>query len=132
VLESGTNEIMRHRLGDHAEPYKTGQPAVFTNVTRACITAGALLAATRAGSSRPAAVAAGALLSLGALSARWTVFRAGFQGVADPQYVVGPQRTAVERGQRTGGSRREPRVSQPDPKLGSPATALSSGLSSSR
>jgi hypothetical protein len=132
VLESGMNELMRHRLGEHGEPYKTGQPAVFTNVTRACIAAGAILAGTRAASSRPAAVAAGALLSLGALSARWTVFRAGFQGVSDPKYVVGPQRTAIEHGQRKGASRREPQVTQPDPKLGSPATALESGLGSSR
>jgi hypothetical protein len=131
VLESGTNELMRHRLGEHAEPYKTGQAAVSTNLTRACITAGALLAA-RSESSRAAAVAAGALLSLGALSARWAVFRAGFQGVADPKYVVGPQRTAVERGLRKGASRRDPQVSQPDPKLGSPATALESGHGSSR
>jgi Polysulphide reductase, NrfD len=128
VLESATNEIMRRRLGPHAEPYKKGQPALFTNVTRACIVAGSILAATQARSSRVAAVAAGALLSGGALSARWAVFRAGFQGVSDPEYVIGPQRMGIERGERTGASRREPRVTQADPKRGSPATALKSGL----
>ncbi len=128
LLESATNEVMRHRLGEHSEPYKNGQPAVFTNVSRACLTAGSVLAGTRGRSSRAAAVAAGVLLSAGALSARWTVFRAGFQGVADPKYVVGPQRTGVERGHRKGASRREPRVSPSDPQRGSPATALGSGL----
>jgi hypothetical protein len=130
ALESATNELMRHRLGDHAEVYKQGQPALFTNLTRGAILAGGLLAATRAGSSRAAAVAAGALLSVGAVSARWSVFRAGFGSVSDPKYVVGPQRAGIERGQRKGASRREPRIASPDPKLGSPATALESGLAS--
>ncbi len=128
VLESATNELMRHHLGDQAQPYKTGRARLFTNLTRGCLTAGTILAASRARSSRPAAVAAGTLLSVGALSARLTVFRAGFQSAADPRYVVGPQRRAIERGERKGASRREARVATADPALGSPATALRSGL----
>jgi hypothetical protein len=44
-------------------------------------------------------------LCIGALSARWAVFRAGFQAAADPQYVLGPQRAAIERGERRGAAR---------------------------
>ncbi|MBV8431549.1 MAG: polysulfide reductase NrfD [Solirubrobacterales bacterium] len=122
VLESAMNEVMRHRLGEHAEPYKTGRAARYTNLARGCIAAGTALAATRAGSSRAGAVAAGALLSVGALSARLAVFRAGFQSAADPRYVVGPQRRGIAQGRRRGASRREAGISSPDPALGSPAT----------
>ena len=38
------------------------------------------------------------------------VLMAGFQSAADPKYVVGPQRNAIERGERRGASRREPNV----------------------
>jgi hypothetical protein len=124
ILESGTNELMHKRLGEHGEVFKEGQAARFTKLSRATIATGTLLAATRAGSSRAAAVAAGALLSIGAVSARWSVFRAGFQSASDPRYVIGPQRRAVERGERKGASRRESRVLDGAHRnLGSPATA---------
>ncbi|HLY50753.1 MAG TPA: NrfD/PsrC family molybdoenzyme membrane anchor subunit [Solirubrobacteraceae bacterium] len=123
VLESATNELMHRRLGEHGEVYAEGQAGLSTNLARGCIAAGALLTASRARSSRAAAVAAGVLLSLGAVSARWSVFRAGFQSAADPKYVVGPQRAAVGRGRRKGASRREPRVARSERRLGSPATA---------
>jgi hypothetical protein len=67
----------------------------------------------------------GALLCAGALSARWSVFKAGFQSAADPAHVIGPQRAAIERGERTGASRRRSKVSSVDPALGSPATSVS-------
>jgi hypothetical protein len=124
MLESGTNELMHKRLGEHGQVYEEGQAGRFSNVARATLATGALLTATRAGSSRAAAVAAGALLSVGAVSARWSVFRAGFQSVSDPRYVVGPQRRAIARGQRKGAARREPRVpADAEHSLGSPATA---------
>ncbi len=128
VLESVTNDLMHRRLGEHGEVYKKGQAGLFTSLARGAVTSGALLAATRARSSRVAAVAAGALLSFGAVSARWSVFRAGFQSVADPEYVVGPQRRAIERGSRRGASRHEPRVGAPDPGVGSPATSAEASL----
>jgi hypothetical protein len=62
------------------------------------------------------------LLSAGALTARWSVFKAGFQSAADPKYVVGPQRRAIERGERRGASRLQARVAHGDPAIGSPAT----------
>ena len=44
----------------------------------------------------------GALLSVGALCARWRIFKAGFQSAADPKCALGPQRAGVERGERRG------------------------------
>jgi hypothetical protein len=122
LLEAGTKELMEHRLGEHGEPYKQGQAATYGHIARGCIAAGALLAAARGGKSRAGAIAAGALLTAGALSARWSVFKAGFQSAADPKYVVGPQRAGIEGGKRTGAARGGSRVSAPDRAIASPAT----------
>lgn len=68
-------------------------------------------------------MAAGALLCAGALSARWSTFKAGFESASDPKYVVGPQRRMIERRERRGASRRTAKVDQVKPSHGSPATA---------
>lgn len=123
LVEGPIMELMAARLGEHGEPYKHGAPALWANVSRACILSGAVLLRRRGGRSRAAAVAAGALLSAGALATRWSVFRAGFDSAGDPKYVVGPQRRAIARGERKGAARRQSRVSVADPSIGSPATA---------
>jgi len=122
ALELGVTELMRKRLGEHGEPYTRGDAARFANISRVCIVAGGALLAAKGASSRTAAIAGGALLSAAALSTRWSVFKAGHQSAADPKYVVGPQRRAIERGERPGAARREPRVVHGDPAIGSPAT----------
>jgi len=122
ALELGVTELMRKRLGEHGEPYTRGDAARFANISRVCIVAGGALLAAKGASSRTAAIAGGALLSAAALSTRWSVFKAGHQSAAAPKYVVGPQRRAIERGERPGAARREPRVVHGDPAIGSPAT----------
>jgi hypothetical protein len=123
ALELGLNEVMRRRLGEHAEPYKRGAPSKLRMLSGAAVMSGAALLARRGSSSRAAAVAAGSLLSAGAACARWTVFRAGFVSASDPKYVVEPQRRMVERGERRGAARREATVRDARPAAGSPATA---------
>jgi len=123
-LELGLMKLMEHRLGELAEPYKQGTAASLARLSRACILGGSALLARRGGSSRGGAVAAGVLMSAGALAARWSVFKAGFQSAADPKYVVGPQRSAIEQGRRRGGARRQSRVAGADPSIGSPATTV--------
>lgn len=105
VAEVTAIETMRHRLGEHAEPFRHGAARRFRHIRQACVATGALLLATRGRSSRTAAVISGSLLTAGALSARWTVFKAGVQSAADPKYVVGPQRAGIERGERRGAAR---------------------------
>jgi hypothetical protein len=122
ALELGVTELMHKRLGEHGEPYTRGDSARFANISRACIVSGAALLAARGARSRVAALAGGALLSAAALSTRWSVFKAGHQSAADPKYVIGPQRRAIERGERPGAARREPQVGHGDPAIGSPAT----------
>jgi hypothetical protein len=124
LAEITAKELMERRLGDHGHPYKVSAAGRFSNLARGCMAAGAALMAWRGERSRASAILGGALLSAGAFSARWSVFKAGFQSAADPRYVVGPQRAQIERGARPGASRREPKVTEPNPKLGSPALIL--------
>jgi hypothetical protein len=124
VLEAGLKRTMETQLGDVGEPYKEGDGARFGRLANGLIAAGAFLLATRGASSRGAAVVAGSLLNSGALCARWSVFKSGFESASDPKYVVGPQRQAVERGERRGAARRDARVPAGDRALGSPATAV--------
>lgn len=122
VLEIGLKQLMHKRLHEHGEPYKQGASKKLGDGGRAAIAAGAAVLGARGRTSRPAAMLAGALMSGGALSARWSVFAAGAQSAADPKYVVGPQRDRILSGERRGASRTLPRVRVPDPATGSPAT----------
>ena len=122
VAELSLKELMERRLGEHGQPYRQGSAAASGHAARACLTAGGTLLALRGKGSRAAAIVSGALLTAGALCARWSVFKAGFQSATDPKYVVGPQRSAIERGERRGAARKSARVAQADPALGSPAS----------
>jgi hypothetical protein len=123
LFEVGAKEVMHHQLGEHGEPYKEGAGALFGHLSRACNLTGAALLYRRGARSRAAAITGGALLCAGALSARWSTFKAGFQSASDPKYVVGPQRAMIERGERRGAARRRSKVSEARPAKGSPATA---------
>jgi hypothetical protein len=103
------SEVMERRLGDHAEPYHHGAAARFRWLARVLAPIGAGLLLWRGRSSRAAAVASGASLAAAALATRWSIFKAGFQSAADPKYVIGPQRAAIDRGERRGGARKRPR-----------------------
>jgi hypothetical protein len=123
ALEVGLKELMERRLGDHGEPYRQGEASKFGRSGQVCIATGAALLAVPGGRSRAAAILGGTLLSAGALSARWSVFKAGRQSAADPSYVVRPQRAGIEQGDRRGAARLQARVREPVPAIGSPATA---------
>jgi hypothetical protein len=123
VAELAFKETMQHRVGEAGEPYKHGTSGLFGHVSRGCIAAGAALLWRKGGSSRTAAAVAGGMLSAGALSARISIFRAGFQSASDPRYVVDPQRAAVQRGERRGASRRNSRLQVDESAVGSPASA---------
>jgi hypothetical protein len=124
VSELASKHLMETRLGEHGQPYKEGAGGKFGHIGQACLAGGAAVMALAGARSRAAAVVGGALLSAGALSARWSVFKAGFQSAADPRYVVGPQRASISDGQRQGASRTKPRVSEVDVARGSPALNL--------
>ena len=130
ALELASNEAMKKRLGEHGEPYSRGAPSKLGRLCGALLVGGAALVASRGSRSRVAAVAGGSLLLAGALSARLTVFKAGFESASDPKYVVAPQRARIGRGERSGASRRTARVATGqggvpavEPSRASPATA---------
>jgi hypothetical protein len=123
AVELGSKELMQRRLGELGEPYEQEAAGRFSHLSRACIVAGTALLASRGGSSRAAAAVAGGLLCAGALSARVSIMRAGYQSAADPKYVIGPQRGAIMRGERTGAARRKSKLQIIEPAVGSPATA---------
>jgi polysulfide reductase-like protein len=121
IAEVGFNELMKHRLGELAEPYEQDQAATYRRISQTCIATGGALLGLRGRTSRPEAILAGALLLTGGLTARWSVFKAGFKSAADPKYVVGPQRARIERGDRPGAAR-STTTTTPNHALGSPAT----------
>jgi hypothetical protein len=124
VADVAMKELMVEQLGEQGEPYKQGAANIFRQATRGLIGAGAAVLFRAGGRSRPAAIVAGTLLCAGALCARWSTFKAGFQSAANPKYVIGPQRAAIDRGDRPGAARRQARVATPDRALGSPATTV--------
>lgn len=107
VAEIAAKEVMERRLGDPGEVYQQGAAARFGRLGHACLLGGSVLLSRRGSSSRAAAAAAGALLLGGALSVRWSVFKAGFNSVADPRYVTAAQRASIDSGGRAGASHRQ-------------------------
>lgn len=111
-------EVMKHRLGELAEPYRQGDAGRWSRAATAATAAGAALLAlsgSRPGRLLPprhrsdpssgcdhhrpggqnrlgAGVLGAGLVVAGGVCQRWAVFRAGFASARDPKYVVGPQR----------------------------------------
>jgi hypothetical protein len=92
--EGASMQLMLRRLGELAEPYKTGEAGRFAKLAQRLSVAGALVAAV-GGGRRGGAIAGGGLVLAGAACGRWAVFKAGFQSAADPKYTVGPQRARL-------------------------------------
>jgi hypothetical protein len=110
ALEMVLKRTMEQRLGELGEPYRHGPASRYGRLANGLIASGAALLAARGSRSRPPAALAAVLLGAGALSARVSVFKAGFQSAADPAYVVGPQRLAIDRGERRGAARTTPQI----------------------
>jgi hypothetical protein len=89
---TGIMATMRKRLGFVGEVYDQDAAGALGRVSRVCGGAGAAVLAARGRRSRAAAISGSALVLAGELALRWSVFRAGFQSVRDPRYVVIPQR----------------------------------------
>ncbi|MGZ4168518.1 MAG: NrfD/PsrC family molybdoenzyme membrane anchor subunit [Solirubrobacteraceae bacterium] len=105
VAELGAHTVMKRRLGQHAAPYQAAVPARFEKVSRVGLAAGTALLLGRGRRSRAAAGAGAGLMLAGALATRWSIYKAGFVSVADPAYVVGPQREGIRSRARDGAAR---------------------------
>jgi hypothetical protein len=90
-------EYSKRARGKVAEPYSTGLAGKLEKATTACAAGGAaLLVFAEARRSRRVGVVGSALALAGSMFGRWTVFRAGFQSAAAPQYTVEPQRARLQ------------------------------------
>jgi hypothetical protein len=89
--ELAATTMMERRLGRLGEPYHQGTAGHFARASKALTATGAAVMA-RAGRRRAPAAAGAVLMLAGALATRWSVYKAGFQGAADPKYVVEPQK----------------------------------------
>ena len=85
---------MERRLGFVGEPYHEGEAGRFSRLAKALTASGAVVTAL-AGRRRAGAIVGGSLLLGGGLAERWAVYKAGFQSVRDPKYVVQPQRARL-------------------------------------
>jgi formate-dependent nitrite reductase membrane component NrfD len=97
-------QVMEHRLGPLKENYERQEAGRFARVAKALTLPGGVVIATRAKSSRRAALAGAALTASGALAERWAIFRAGFQSASDPEQTIGPQRKRIASGSTRGAS----------------------------
>jgi hypothetical protein len=91
VAEVALKELMQHRLGELQRSYESGAPHRLSLAARAGLGLGAALLVAR-GRDRRAAVAGGALINVGALAARWSIYKAGFASAERAADTVEPQR----------------------------------------
>src|SRR5439155_25689546 len=105
VLEVGAELAMERRLGDLAEPYRSGDAGRWSTLAKGALAAGASLIAL-GGRRRRAGALGAALVLAGTALTRWSIFKAGFASAEDPKYVVAPQRERISA--RAGGGERRP------------------------
>ncbi|HEY3772456.1 MAG TPA: NrfD/PsrC family molybdoenzyme membrane anchor subunit [Solirubrobacteraceae bacterium] len=113
VAELGLTDLMKRGLGDQKQAYESGASRTFDRAATATISAGATLLAIYGRRSRTASAGAGALLLAGALSTRWSIYRAGFNSAADPASIIGPQRERIKRRNPRGGAKPDPGTPPP-------------------
>jgi DMSO reductase anchor subunit len=98
ATEAVAIKVMQRRLGELAEPYRTGAAGVLEKATIAMTGGGGLvMTVAEARKSRPLGALGAAMSLAGSLLGRWTVFRAGFQSAEAPKYTVEPQRRRLTR-----------------------------------
>lgn len=89
ALKDGVGDVMR-------EAFETGKAGKHLRAAEALVVGGGVLAAL-AGRRRVAGAVAGAALMAGSCLTRFGIMAAGKQSVADPKYVVEPQRERLAR-----------------------------------
>jgi hypothetical protein len=92
ALELAASQAMERHLGELGAPLTKGKNGRVARAAKLLLGAGGALVGT-AGRRGPAgARLGGALILAGVMSARWSIYKAGFESAADPKYTVEPQR----------------------------------------
>jgi hypothetical protein len=97
LLEIGASRAMERRLGELAEPYRSGHVGRCSKLATGALAAGAGLVGLGGKRRRWASAYGAALVLAGAALTRWSVFRAGFLSAEEPRYTVAPQRHRLSR-----------------------------------
>jgi len=95
ATEIGFLKAMEHRLGEVAEPYRSGRSGRLMKAGEGLAVVGSATALLSRGSSRvrrTADAASGAMLLAGSALTRFGIFSAGIASAEDPRYTVKPQR----------------------------------------
>jgi formate-dependent nitrite reductase membrane component NrfD len=95
AVETVAGRAMEHRLGELAQPYRTGTSGRLTRAALVATMAGATVAVAAGGRRAGAAVAATLTLAGSALE-RFAVFEAGLASAGDPAATTVPQRRRLE------------------------------------
>jgi hypothetical protein len=86
---------MEHRLGELAEPYRTGRGGRYLKAGKVLAAAGAV-GAVLGRRNRMLSAAAGAALVASSACERLGVFHGGMESARDPRYTVSMQRRRIE------------------------------------
>jgi len=96
AMELAADRAMERRLGDLAEPYRSGAASRPAKAAKTLLAGGAAMVVA-GGRRRPGVARLGAAMTLvGVALTRWSIFKAGFESAEDPRYTVGPQRKRVQ------------------------------------
>jgi formate-dependent nitrite reductase membrane component NrfD len=90
AIELSASRVMEHRLGELAQPYRSGRSGRLARAATALTATGATVAARVR--SRPGAIVAGALTLAGSACGRFAVLEAGLASARDPAATIEPQR----------------------------------------
>jgi len=99
TAEIAAAKLMEQRLGDAAEPYRSGEGGRLMKAAERITAASVGLALAAGGRRRSAAALSGAGLMLGSALTRFGIFKAGFDSANDPRYTVVPQRARLNAAQ---------------------------------
>jgi formate-dependent nitrite reductase membrane component NrfD len=95
AVETIASRVMEHRLGELAQPYRSGSSGRLARAALAATTSGAATAAA-AGDRRDGGVAAGVLTLAGSALQRFAVLEAGLASARDPDATTVPQRRRLD------------------------------------
>lgn len=92
LTEVAAVRTMEHRMGDRAEPLRTGTAGALMRTAEMLIVTGAVVGGLLGRRSRTAAVLGGIASLAGSACTRFGIFHAGVASARDPRHTVVPQR----------------------------------------
>lgn len=95
ALDVVASKAMERRMGESAEPLRTGTAGKLMRAAEILTVTGAVVGGLLGGRSRAAAVVGGLASLAGSACTRFGIFHAGVASARDPKYTVVPQRARL-------------------------------------